>query len=303
MSKSFNNSNNKNNNDKNEVTSKQFIFSEEVNLLNIDLIYFMDYLSYKKKIIKFIINEIELLTNIFDEEISDILINIFILKKKNKISESDYKIIEPIYHMIYMLDEISYVDQEDLLNIILNLYKINILVKKISIFFENYVLNDLVNFNLFKNKINELVEKISKTNLVIIVLENFFNTDNINSNEINIINQLKNLAKHLSIDFFMYYNSDNIYNKIMNNLLQLDGLIKNDKNDKNDKNKLYKQYNILLIIFKNYKQIFTNEYDRYRIKYLEIYSTNEFDLKIKFKIKKNEKINKLVKNLNFIKEL
>lgn len=303
MSKSFNNSNNKNNNDKNEVTSKQFIFSEEVNLLNIDLIYFMDYLSYKKKIIKFIINEIELLTNIFDEEISDIFINIFILKKKNKISESDYKIIEPIYHLIYMLDEISYVDQEDLLNIILNLYKINILVKKISIFFENYVLNDLVNFNLFKNKINELVEKISKTNLVIIVLENFFNTDNINSNEINIINQLKNLAKHLSIDFFMYYNSDNIYNKIMNNLLQLDGLIKNDKNDKNDKNKLYKQYNILLIIFKNYKQIFTNEYDRYRIKYLEIYSTNEFDLKIKFKIKKNEKINKLVKNLNFIKEL
>lgn len=303
MSKSFNNSNNKNNNDKNEVTSKQFIFSEEVNLLNIDLIYFMDYLSYKKKIIKFIINEIELLTNIFDEEISDIFINIFILKKKNKISESDYKIIEPIYNLIYMLDEISYVDQEDLLNIILNLYKINILVKKISIFFENYVLNDLVNFNLFKNKINELVEKISKTNLVIIVLENFFNTDNINSNEINIINQLKNLAKHLSIDFFMYYNSDNIYNKIMNNLLQLDGLIKNDKNDKNDKNKLYKQYNILLIIFKNYKQIFTNEYDRYRIKYLEIYSTNEFDLKIKFKIKKNEKINKLVKNLNFIKEL
>ena len=303
MSKSFNNSNDKNNNDKNEVTSKQFIFSEEVNLLNIDLIYFMDYLSYKKKIIKFIINEIELLTNIFDEEISDILINIFILKKKNKISEPDYKIIEPIYHLIYMLDEISYVDQEDLLNIILNLYKINILVKKISIFFENYVLNYLVNFNLFKNKINELVEKISKTNLVIIVLENFFNTDNINSNEINIINQLKNLAKHLSIDFFMYYNSDNIYNKIMNNLLQLDGLIKNDKNDKNDKNKLYKQYNILLIIFKNYKQIFTNEYDRYRIKYLEIYSTNEFDLKIKFKIKKNEKINKLVKNLNFIKEL
>lgn len=305
MSKNFSNSIPINNYDNNQIINKHFIFKEEINYLNIDLIFCIDYLSHKKKLIKFITNDIELITNLFDEEISDILINIFILKKKNKISDSEYKIIEPIFSLVYLLDEILYIDQEDLLNILLNFYKTNILIGKISMFFEKNIFGDLISFNLFKNKFDELVDKISKTNLLIFIFEKFFNIDNSNFNQTYITNELKYLAKYLAVDFFMYYDSENIYNKIMNNLLQLNETFKDDINKVNGKNdkKIHKKYNILINIFKNNKYVFTKEYDVYRKKILEIYLINEFDLKIKFKIKKNEKIIKLVKNLNFIKEL
>ena len=276
-------------------TSSNDIFSnlgDKTYTSNIDLIYHIDYLTYKKLLIKNISNDIEQITNLFDNEISEILINILILKKKNKIDNENFKIFEPIYDLIYFVDKLYFFDQEEFLIILINLFKINILTKKINIFANNFRFNDLIDLNNLTTKINNLFYEISKNNIFL----KTFNTIISNTSENIITTELKLFAKYVSMDFFMYYNSNNIYNKIFNNILQL-GYIINSSSDTFKSN----EYLNFIKIFKKHKELFIGEYNKGYKKNLEIYSNYEFELKIKFKFKKKQNINNLIENFNFIK--
>jgi len=278
------------------VNNPNDIFSDLIELTyssNINLIYYIDYLTYKKELIKNITTDIDLIINFFNEEISEILINIMILKKKNKINDENFKIFEPIYNFINLLDKMNYFDQDDFLIILINLFNINILTNKINIFFNNFKFKDLVNINNLIIGINNLFYQIHKNNI-------FLKTFNIiitSHNENIIINELKFFAKKISIDFFMYYNSNNIYNKILNNTLQFNEIMNTDKKEKTN------EYLNFIGILKKYKNVFVNEYDFYCKKHLEIYSNSEFELKIKFKLKKKQNITRLIEHLNFIKNI
>jgi hypothetical protein len=264
--------------------------------LNINLIYYIDYLTYKKELIKNISNDIDFILNFFNTEICDILVEIYILNKKKKISDNEFKLFESIYELVYIIEKINFFDQEDFLNIILIFFEIFFFVDKINIFFENFKYNDLINIKILTNRINDLYKEISKNNNLL----NIFNII-INSNEDNSIEQLKKLAKYLSFDFFMYYNSSKLYNKIieyMEKLIKKNDLINNIKINKNlmFEKKQKQFYNF----FKNNKNVFINEYNTNFNKHIEIYSNFEFELKIKFKLKNKSSIVNLVESLKYI---
>ena len=296
MDKNFN-SFSKNNVNSNENFSDLF---EKTYSSNINLIYYIDYLTYKKELIKNILHDIDLIINFFTEEINDIIIKILILKKKNKIDVNEYKIFESIFELINLINLLDFFDQDDFLNILLILFRIKISIEKIDIFFNSFKFSDLVDIKIFTNSFNELYNKISKNNIFLKTLLIIVST----SNENIILCEIKNLAKQISFDFFMYYNSIILYNKILESVERINTvneIIENSHNDKIEKKKSV--INVYYKLLKNNKNAFINEYDYYFNKHLEIYSNHEFELKIKFKFKKKQNIIKLIENLTFISNI
>jgi hypothetical protein len=235
--------------DKNDIFNNMY---NQINLSNINLIYNIDYLTYKKKLINLIVIDLELIFNSFNEEINDILINIYILKKKYKISNDNFLIFKIIYDLIFMLNKIIFIDQEEYLLILLYIYKINILTKKINIFFNNFIFKELIDYKLLITTINNLFEKLCKNNIILNIFCSIINL----KDEKLIKNNIIILSKILSIDYFMYYNSRNIYNKIMNNILDLTNLIKDNLDDQ-----LGDRIDIPSIILKKNEFLFLNLYE------------------------------------------
>ena len=296
MDKNFN-SFSKNNINSNENFSDLF---EKTYSSNISLIYYIDYLTYKKELIKNMLHDIDLIINFFSEEINDIIIKILILKKKNKIDKNQYKIFESIFELINLINLLDFFDQYDFLNILLILFRIKISIEKINIFFNSFKFSDLVDIKIFTNGFNELYNKISKNNIFLKTLLIIVST----SNENIILCEIKNLAKEISFDFFMYYNSINLYDKILESVERIntfDEKIENLHIDQAEKKKSVR--NVYYKLLKNNKSAFINEYDYYFNKHLEIYSNHEFELKIKFKFKKKQNIIKLFENLTFISNM
>jgi hypothetical protein len=292
------------NTNSNEIFSYLF---EKTCSSNINLIYYIDYLTYKKKLIKNITNDIELIMNFFSDDVNDIVIKINILKKKNKINDNEYKIFESIYELINAIKIIDFFDQDDFLNISLILFKIKLSIDKIIIFFDSFKFRDLIDIKFFIDRFNELFNNISKNNIFLKTLIIILLTPDENI----ALCEIKNLAKQISIDFFMCYDSEDLYDKILVSIdkinkinlitnLKNDKINKIDKIDKNDKKKLAEVYFKLL---KNNKNVFVNEYNYYINKHLEIYSNYEFELKIKFKLKKKPNIIKLIENLTYISDI
>lgn len=292
-----NNSESKNNSESGGSLSNLF---DKTYFSNINLIYYIDYLTYKKELIKNIYNDMDIIINFFNEEICDILIKILILKKKNKITENEFKLFESLYELTNLIEQINFFDQNEFLNLLLNFFEIKVFVDKIDIFFNKFQFSDLFDIKILTNGINEIYNKIVKNNLFLKTLFIIISTsnDNIASSEI------KKLAKEISFDFFMYYNSLTLYEKIMKYLIKLSKKINiinqtlfdtNFNNDKNEKNKIYK-------FFKANKDSFLKEYDLYLGRHFEIYSNQEFELRIKFKLKNKSNINKFINDLKYISE-
>lgn len=267
---------------------------------NINLIYYIDYLTYKKDLIKNISNDIDLIINFFNEEINDILIKIYILVNKKKISDIEFKLFESIFELAYLIEKINFFDQEDFLNILLLFFEINFFVGGINIFFENFKYNDLINIRILTNNIINLYKELIKNNNLLNILDKIIT----NSNESNYSVQLKKMAKEISFDFFMYYNSSKLYDKIigyMHSLIKKMELINNIKINDNlmfEKNQKY-----FYKFFKNNKNIFIQEYDLNFNKHTSIYSNFEFELKIKFKLKNKSNIINLIDNLKYISNI
>ena len=157
-----------------------------------------------------------------------------------------------------------------------------------------------MDIKIFTNGFNELYNKISKNNIFLKTLLIIVST----SNENIILCEIKNLAKEISFDFFMYYNSINLYDKILESVERIntfDEKIENLHIDQAEKKKSVR--NVYYKLLKNNKSAFINEYDYYFNKHLEIYSNHEFELKIKFKFKKKQNIIKLFENLTFISNM
>lgn len=267
---------------------------------NINLIYYIDYLAYKKDLIKNISNDIDLIINFFNNEISNILIKIYILVNIKKISENEFKLFESIYELAYLILKINFFDQEDFLNILLLFFEINFFANKINIFFENFKYNDIIDIKFLTNSINNLYKEISKNNILL----NLFDKIISNPNEDNSLDLLKKFAREISFDFFMYYNSSKLYNIIIE---FMEGLIKKIDLINNIKINNYfmfeKNHKYFYKYFKNNKNIFKDEYDKHFNKHISVYSDFEFELKIKFKLKNKLNVINLVDNLKYISDI
>jgi hypothetical protein len=270
------------------------LFNEQDDIY-INSIYNISYLTYKKQLFNTNINnDYNLLINLFDENICNILINIFILKKKNKITNNQYKIFKFIFDYIKLLNEINYIDQENFLLLIMDFYKIKNLCILINIFFENNIFKELIDYKTIIYKVNNLYLNLSEK----FFLFQLFN-EIIEIKDINIIEQkIIYLAKNISYDLFIFYNSQQVYDIIINSFTNLNiYILDNYKNINNEQE--YIKNKLLLNIFSTNKIIFMKEYEKFSNIYIDIYK-NDYELYIKFKINKNYIISKFINNIEYI---
>lgn len=259
----------------------------------------MCYLNYKKKnYLLNISNDFNLINNFFDEDICDILINIFILKKKNKISKNEFATFEFVFNFIDKINNIVYIDQENFFLILIDFYILNDLASYINFFFENCIFKDLVNYEMLVKKIETVFNKIKNNVLLFKIFDELKKNHLIGDKKTN-QNMFINLAQKLSLDFFMFYDGLNIHklltnffnNKIFDKLSHCENV-----------NLMIKKNKLLLETFEENKTIFIREYNKYSKKYSEIYK-NDIELYVKFKIIKNDKISIFLKNISYIDKI
>jgi hypothetical protein len=297
--------NNKINNIATDSLYNNLDLSEHLNKIKIYFTYELNYLNYKKKLMKFIQNDYEKIIEIFDDKFNDEIINIYILKKKKKITDNDFVLFNLYYDFIKLINKFNYIDQEEFLTIIINFYNINSLSNKIINFFKNYYFNDLIDYNYIITKINTIYQIINKNNIILKTFDILGKSNITDSYK----NNIRNLAKIISFDFFMYYDSHQMFNKILNELLSIYKYINLKHNNKSGlledyKSGLLEEYFIILDKFKKSKNIFIDEYQKNYNNHTQIYKKdNELDIKMKFKSNTNDKIQKLVDNLKFIDEI
>lgn len=267
----------------NDEDIKNDINAISINSYNINIIYQNDYLLYKKKYIKNIIDNINLISGIFDKDTNEMLTFIYVLKKKNKIDNENYKLFNEIYNLINYLNDLNYIDQEELLIILLFLFKIYIIIPHIQKYLNNLNFNREINFDYFFTKFNEIYSFLLDKSSFLSILTKLI----LLNNDKNLIKKnLRIFVKILSIDYFMYYDSNTIYNKIFNNIIVLNDNINEISN-------------ITKILIKN-KNYIINEYEKNIKKHFEIYFNLEYDLKLKFKFEKNTEIINLIYSFNYI---
>ena len=289
--------NTQDNNQNNTIYDNLNIYDEQNNI-TIGVIYNTSYLTYKKKMFITNINDdFNLIVSLFDENICDILINIYILKKKNKIFEKQFKMFKLIFEYIEKINNINYIDQENFLILLIDLYKLKNICDLINIFFKNYIFKELINYKTLTDKIISIYEKLSKK----IFIFRIFDELSINDNTDTIKDKIIYFARKISFDLFMFYNSHNIFELILNCFTYINDLyiyleFENDLYQIVNKNKN------LLNIFEINKNFFIKEYNKSAKKYFDIYS-NDIELYIKFKINKSNIIEKFIENIEYIEKI
>ena len=220
----------------------------EFDNLNINNIYNVD-IDYNKLIyVNYIFNEIDFLIDIFNKEIKQVIIKIFIYYKKFL-----NKVFEPYINLVNLLSKLEHIDQYEYLNILINVIKILINAKKVeSIVSEiNIKLNSEIDYiNIIK--INKLLYKfvnnfINKNYLLKYLILFIKNNDNQN---------IIKISSLLAKEYYMYYSGNDIFLKfsfIFNN--HKVEFIKNYNTVINNLNNLYEDNNF---ITKKYKYNFKN---------------------------------------------
>lgn len=270
------------------------IYEEQSNI-NIEFIYSLSYLNYKKKIFASCIKEnFKLIASLFDDDICDILINIFILKKKNKISEKQFIVFKLIFDYAEKINNTIFLDSENFLFLLIDFYKLKNLCMDIDTFFENYIFKDLINYKMITDKILVIYKKLCDE----ILLFKIYDELNKTNDPIVIKNKIIYLARKISFDLFMFYNSHNIYKKILSSFLYIDNFYIEHEFVNNMAQTINENKN-LLNIFEMNKIYFIKEYDKSTKKYLDIYF-NDIELYVKFKINKIAIIDKFIENITYI---
>jgi hypothetical protein len=270
---------------------------DEQNNIKINFVYYTSYLCYKKKIFLNINEDFKSILNLFNNDLCEILINIYILKKKNKISDKHFNNLNFIFNYIEKLDTISFIDQENFFTIIIDFYIINVICDWINIFFENYMFKELIDYKMLIENISRIYLTLNKKILLFRIFDEIF--DVINDNDL-VKQKILYLAQKISFDLFMFYDSKKIYDLITNIFIYLNDLL-SDKINK-DLSKIINKNNTLLSVFEKNKNVFINEYNKNKKLFTDIY-TNDIELYVKFKINKNPTITNFIKNIKYIQQI
>lgn len=284
-----------NNDSKNEMNIDSSELKQNANIINSH--YHNDYSTYKKINNIFILNDIQNILNMFDDKFNQIIMNIHILKKKKKIEKIEYIFFNYIFELIDLLNNLEFVDQKELIEIILYLFKIYTGIPYLNFFFANFKFKNLIDLDYLIFKINQSYRNTMQNNLILKTLNCLINS---NLNSYDIQTQLMIFFANMPIDFFMYYTPNNFYDLIVQNLNEI--LKYTTEINNYYKKNIYdftKNYNFLI----NNKNDFIANYRDTYDKHLQIYDITEIDLKIKFKFNKNDIFNNFIKELAYIKKL
>ena len=291
-----NNQDNNHDNNHDNCKYNNLNINEQQNNININFLYYTSYLSYKKKIFLHINEDFKSILNLFNDDICEILINIYILKKKNKISNKHFTNLDYIFNYVQKLDTIYFIDQENFFTILNDFYIINVISIWINVFFEDYIFKELIDYKMLIENISKIYLTLNRKVLLFKIFDEIVNIDNDDLVKQKIIY----LAQKLSFDLFMFYDSKKIYLIITNSFIFIDNLLSNETNK--EFSKIINRNNILLDMFQKNKHIFMNEYDKNKKIFTDIY-LNDIELYVKFKINKNPIITNFIKNIKYIDEL
>lgn len=291
-----NQENNQENNQDNSLYDNLNIYDEQNNI-SIEFIYNLSYFNYKKNIFSSINEDFKLIISLFNNDICDILINIYILKKKNKITEKQFIVFKFIFDYAVKINNTIYIDIENFLLLLIDFYKLKNLCIMIDTFFEDYVFKDLVNYKMLTNKIILIYKKLSNK----ILLFKIYDELNDTNNPIILKNKIVYLAKKISFDLFMFYCSENIFKIILSSFTHIENFCVINKTTYDVVQTIEENKN-LLNIFETNKVHFIKEYDKCAKKYFDIY-TNDIELYIKFKIDKSDTIDKFIENIIYVENI
>jgi len=243
----------------------------------------IEYNNYKNKLLKEMIKQINYIYNIFDEELNDNLIKLYILIKKNKLENNLSNLINIIYEFVEYIKNIKYITPIIFLELILLLIKTNISMSKIYELFINTKYKDLVDIKIINIKFDKLISELCNNNLLINNLYKLRKSKIENKEEIK--NMIKELVYSLS-DFYIYYKSNDII-ELLNMKLKI---INYDNNITNNISK--------------FKKKFINEYDKKYIKFMDLYSDISSETLLKYKyINKNKNFNELIKDIESLNNI
>lgn len=258
--------------------------------LNCDL----EYNNYKKKLVKNIINQTDIIFQLFNNEFNENIVKLYILYKKNKLDDNIKNFCIHMYNFINDINNINHIDQYEFLNILLKFIKLYLIIKYINTHDKNSIkhIEKLINWVLITNNISITIDKLLENNIIVSCLINLNNIISLekktnNNGDEHIINIIINLSKIMCCDFFMYFSPTEIYRFLYKKLA-----INSDK-----KNPLNKMSSIII----KYKKHFILEYrNKYNI-YIDLYSDVKNADISKYKINKNNKdFDELLIDLNSI---
>ncbi len=256
--------------------------------------YDIEYSSYKKKLIKQIFSQLDILYELFDEEFNENMVKVYIMLTNNKIPNEIKLFVVYFFELISDLNNIEHIDHYEFLNIIIILIKINKSIIPIDEWIQkNIIITKYVNWNLIKNKFNDCIKILSSNNKVVNLLIKLSDYDLkiLQISHEHIKKNIIELSDVLSFDFFMYFSSTKILKYLFKKLI-IDG------------NDIYSKYNTCSILLSKYKKYFIT---RYREKYecfIEIYYDiiNSSVSKYKYN-KKNNNFDELIKDILSIQQL
>ncbi len=220
----------------------------------INLSYDVEYYSYIKLVNEQISKQYDIIFNIFDNTLNENLVKLYILFKKNKLDEECKLYVNSIFELIFDLKKIDKSSRIIFLDILISILKVTLVIPNLIKLFNNTKYSHLINIEIIKLKFNNLIEELSKNNLLAYNLNKLLTINN-NSDKVKEI--IESLIKILACEYFMNYNS-----------LDLLKLI-------NDKLKIVEN-NLILVNLIKYKKKFIHEYNELSSKYNDLY----FDINI-----------------------
>ncbi len=281
------------NNTNNILDTLSYKSNSKNNGIIINTNYEMEYGNYKKRLVKEIFSQLDEIFKIFDEELNENIVKVYILILKSKIPDIILSELLVFYEFLSDLKNLEYIDQFEFIGIIIDLLKIKKSLEKINIFLNsnhNLIVFNLINWALITDKFDKIIGIISNNNIILktLLLIDSFDIDLIKVHHQDIKLLVRNLADSLAFDFFMYYSSSKIFKYIYNKMF-VD--LKNISNKSN---------NCVVMIIK-YKKYFIEQYKIKHELFCEIY----YDVKIsnisKYKyINKNKFFNELFLDIKLV---
>ncbi len=255
--------------------------------------YEMEYGNYKKRLVKEIFSQLDEIFKIFDEELNENIVKVYILILKNKIPDIILNELLVFYEFLSDLKNLEYIDQFEFIGIIIDLLKIKKSLEKINEFLkskQNPGVFSLINWNLITDKFDKIINVIGNNN---IILKTFLLIDSYDINLIKIHHEdikllVRKLADSLAFDFFMYYSSSKIFKYLYNKMFV-------------DLKNISSQSNNCVVLIIKYKKYFIEQYKIKHELFCEIY----YDIKIsnlsKYKyIKKNKYFDELFLDIKLV---
>ena len=253
----------------------------------------MEYGNYKKRLVKEIFLQLDEIFKIFDEELNENMVKVYILILKNKIPDIILNELLVFYEFLSDLKNLEYIDQFEFIGIIIDLLKIKKSLEKINGFLrskQNLGVFSLINWNLITDKFDKIINIIGNNN---IIFKNFILIDSFDINLIKVHHEdikilIRKLADSLAFDFFMYYSSSKIFKYLYNKMFV-------------DSKNISSQSNNCVVLIIKYKKYFIEQYKIKHELFCEIY----YDIKIanisKYKyIKKNKYFDELFLDIKLV---